>query len=347
MRAPRPILKLIGQLSMVVTPSLPASEAHESIHPGRWYDLPAVGTGPVQEHGVAATNDDLYIVGGISANVSTPVPPSRSDISAYNFNTSSWRSVTPIPLGMTHANAAAVDGKIYVLGGLTGNDYDPIWQYTADCFMYDPDTDEWAHLPSMPDYQGRGASAIGVYKSTVYLAGGMRSNYLVPGGLQDSVDIVTAYDTHTGEWTTLPSLPGRRDHVGGAVIGSTFFVVGGRDHGHDNKKNTTWAMDLNAPEDGWTAKAEMPTARAGMATGVIGRFIVTFGGEGNREDPSGVFAQAEAYDTQDDRWTELSEMLVPRHGMAAASVRDSVFIAGGGLVEGGDEPIDIFTSFTL
>ncbi|KAI1183876.1 hypothetical protein F5B17DRAFT_414360 [Nemania serpens] len=211
--------------------------------------------------------------------------------------------------------------------------------------MYDPDKNTWTTLPSMPEDQGRGASAIGVRGTTVYLAGGMRSNYLTPGGLQESVDIVTSYDTRSGEWKLLPSLPGRRDHVGGAVINSTFFVIGGRDHGHENTRNTTWAMNLNAPENGWVSRSDMPTARAGFGIGVIGQHVVTFGGEGNKVAPSGVFYQTEAYDTLRDQWTSLSPMRVPRHGMAAASVGDSIFLAGGGVVEGGETPVDFFDAF--
>lgn len=345
MKIARFILNCTWAFAATAYPLLP--QQSEWTNPGHWISLPSVGTGPVQEHGVAATSHELYVIGGIPADTTTPVPPSRRDVSVYNFKTSIWKSVAPIPLGMTHANVAAVDGKIYVLGGLTGNDHDRVWWYTAACFMYDPGTGVWTTLPPMPDAQGRGASAVGVHGAVVYLAGGMRSNYLTPGGLQDSVDIVTAYDTRTGEWKTLPSLPGKRDHVGGAVVGSAFFVIGGRDHGHENTRNTTWVMDLDEVDERWRTKSQMPTARAGMAVGVLGRYIMTFGGEGNPEHPSGVFSQVEAYDTQGDRWIRLDPMLVPRHGMAAASVDGSILIPGGGAVEGGDEPVDVFEAFML
>lgn len=345
MKAVRLILKCAWAFATTAYTLLPRQSDLTS--PGHWISFPSVGTGPVQEHGVAATDSDLYVIGGIAADTTTPVPPSRQDVSVYNFKDSIWKSAAPIPLGMTHANVAAVNGNIYVLGGLTGNDQDPVWSYTTACFIYDPSTDVWATLPPMPDAQGRGASAVGVHEWIVYLAGGMKSNYLTPGGLQDSVDIVTSYDTRTGEWRALPSLPGKRDHVGGAVVGSAFYVIGGRDHGHENTRNTTWVMDLNKIDEGWSTKSQMPTARAGMAVGVLGRHIVTFGGEGNPEDPSGVFSQVEAYDTHSDRWVHLNPMPVPRHGMAAASVHDSIVIPGGGAVEGGGRPVDVFDAFTF
>ncbi|KAI0414521.1 hypothetical protein F5X98DRAFT_389782 [Xylaria grammica] len=341
MRNTRLIFSATLVLAAAASPFL--ARGHEGDGSGRWSTLPVIGTGPVQEHAVAATSDDLYVIGGIENNVTT----SRRDVSAYNFKTSTWRSVAPIPLGLNHPNAVAVDGKIYVLGGLTGPDGEPVWRYTTACFVYDPDTDEWTTLPSMPEDQGRGASAVGVHGPIVYLAGGLRLSYLTGDVFQESVDTVTAYNTRTGEWVRLPPLPEPRDHVGGAVINSTLFVVGGRDHGYENTKHTTWAMNLHTAERGWVTKSEMPTARAGIATGVIDRYIVTFGGEGNPADPSGVFPQSEAYDTESDRWAELGSMLVPRHGMAAASVGGAIFIAGGGMIRGGAEPSDVFTSFTF
>ncbi|KAI8625835.1 hypothetical protein F5Y19DRAFT_448934 [Xylariaceae sp. FL1651] len=345
MRANRFICQLPWALIATASPLLRQSQEHSA---GRWTDLPPVGTGPVQEHGAAATSSDLYVIGGISLNASTASsPPSRYDVSAYNFKTATWRSVASLPLGLTHANAAEVDGKIYVLGGLTGDGKNALWIYTTACLVYDPKLDTWTELPPMAEDQGRGASAVGVFGTTVYLAGGLRSTHLVPGGLEETIDTVTSYDVRTGVWTTLPSLPAPRDHVAGAVVGTKFFVAGGRDHGHANFRNTTWALDLRAPEAGWAVKSEMPTARGGLASGIIGRHIVTFGGEGNAAAASGVFPQTEAYDVECDEWTKLDPMPVPRHGMTAASVRGSIFIAGGGIVEAGGEPVDIFTSFTL
>ncbi|KAI1126265.1 hypothetical protein F5Y10DRAFT_293920 [Nemania abortiva] len=145
----RLVFELLWVLGASASPPLPWAPIFSNS--SQWINLIAVGTGPVQEHGVAATSDDLYIIGGISTNATTPIPPSRRDVSAYNFKTSMWRTAAPIPVGMTHANAAAVDGKIYVLGGLTGNDHDPVWLYTTACFVYDPKIDKWTTLPSMPE----------------------------------------------------------------------------------------------------------------------------------------------------------------------------------------------------
>ncbi|KAI1771433.1 galactose oxidase [Hypoxylon cercidicola] len=316
----------------------------------RWVNLPAVGGGaPVQEQGTAATDTHIYLLGGIppDANNSQPAVPSTNRFEAYSLKERSWKSLTPIPKAFTHANAAAVNGKIYLLGGLTGDGVDKVWYSAADCFMYDIAKDEWKALAPMPHGQGRGASAVGVSGSTVYLAGGLERLEHFENGAQPSFDIVTAYDTEAGTWTTLPKLPAPRDHVGGAVIGRRFFVVGGRDNGQPNVRNTTWTLDLDAPWRGWVAHAEMPTARGGLSMGVIGDYIATFGAEGNPDPASnGVYNETEVYDMKKDRWFKLPAMPHPRHGTVAASVHGRIYIPGGGIYIGAG-PLDTFDAFEL
>ncbi|KAI1377823.1 galactose oxidase [Hypoxylon crocopeplum] len=346
MKIPKTLFTITWAVAVIASPTHPScSKAHF-----KWIDLPPIDGGvPIQEQGTAATDTHIYLLGGIrpDANNYQVAVPSTNTFKAYSFKEKSWKSLAPIPKAFTHTNAAAVNGKIYILGGLTGDGVDQIWHAAADCFVYDPADGAWTTLPPMPDGQGRGASAIGVYGSTVYLAGGMERLELFENGAQTSLDIVTAYNTKTGKWSTLPSLPAPRDHVGGAVIRNKFWVVGGRDHGQPNVRNTTWTLDLDTPSSKWVAHAEMPTARGGLSMGVIGDYIATFGGEGNPEPNSnGVYNETEVYDIKKDMWLKLPAMPRPRHGTVAASVHGRIYIPGGGISIGAG-PVATFDAFEL
>ncbi|OTA81835.1 hypothetical protein M434DRAFT_54187, partial [Hypoxylon sp. CO27-5] len=329
-------MKLLKTLSIIC--HIVITKASPTIPPcfpkSRWINLPAVGGGvPIQEHGTAATDTHMYVLGGIPPNASNDQAaiPSTNTFEAYSFREKSWKSLPRIPKAFTHINAAAVNGKIYLLGGLTGDGVDKVWRSSPDCFVYDPSKAEWTALPPMPEGQGRGASAVGISGNTVYLAGGLERLELTENGTQKSFDIVTAYDANTGMWTTLPNLPAPRDHVGGAIIDRTLYVVGGRDNGQLNVRNTTWTLDLDAPSKGWVAKAEMPTGRGGLSIGVIGNYIATFGGEGNpAPNSNGVYNETEVYDVKRDMWFKLPAMPHPRHGTVAASIHGRIYIPGGG-----------------
>lgn len=174
----------------------------------------------------------------------------------------------------------------------------------------------------------------------------MTTLQLWEGGLQGSVSTVTSYNTATDTWTTTYApLPGPRDHVAGAVLGKKFYVTGGRDHDQFNWKNNTWALDLSDVSAGWVEKANMPTARGGLASARIGKYLFTFGGEGNPNDPVNmVFDNVEVYDATKDDWRKLGPMRVPRHGTGAVAVEGKIYVPGGG-VKISASPTDAMSMF--
>ncbi|MEV0500678.1 kelch repeat-containing protein [Streptomyces spectabilis] len=304
-----------------------------------WQPLKPIGSGPRQEHAVAALGTRLYVVGGIH-----PLPDGTFEttghVEVYDTRTRRWTRAAPLPVPMNHPNLAAVDGRLYVLGGLAGG---ASWQALGDSFAYDPRTDRWARVAPLPEGTERGSAAIGVHGRYVLLAGGMRTLAPVPGGLQDTVDTVSAYDVVTGRWEALPRLPEARDHVGGAVVDGVFHVLGGRDRGQENVRGEVFALDPRGRR--WRTRASMPTPRGGIAAAAVGPVIYTFGGEGNpAEHTNGVFSETEAYDTVRDRWYILPSMPVPRHGTAAAAVSGTIHIPGGGTRLGG-APVDTHDAY--
>ncbi|KAJ2978491.1 hypothetical protein NUW58_g7477 [Xylaria curta] len=344
-----PLVIVWAMLAAVYADSLPHGPSYDNS--GRWSNLTAVGTGPVQEHGTAATTWDLYVLGGISASNSTgpgkPSFASRRDVSAYNYDTGLWRQIPDMPVALTNPNVAVVDDNVYVLGGLADNGKGPFLNYSTACFVYETLKKEWTVLQHMPDEQGRGGAAMGVHGWQIYLAGGLRSSSLAAGGPQESSNLVSVYDTLTGQWSILPPLPEPRDHAGGVLVHHKFYVVGGRYQGYGNVQDTVWVINLHHTVEGWSPKSRMPTARAGLAVGVIDHRIVAFGGEGNPAYSTGVFPQVEAYDIHYDRWTKLDDMPIPRYGMTAGSVKGAILIPGGGLVTGGAKPVALFSAFSF
>ena len=311
---------------------------------GHWTNLAPIAGGVRQEHSTVALGDDIYILGGIQLEQSANGTsfPTLSDVEVYSISQKYWRTVAPLPIPMNHANAAVVEGKIYVLGGLAAG---RVWVAFPDCYVYSPEADHWTTLAPMPVEQARGSAAMGVHGTTVYLSAGLRSLDGYPNGLQETVSTVTSYDTKSGVWKTLSDLPAPCDHAGAALIDHTMYVLGGRTHGQVNVRNTTYALDVRLPEAGWTRKADMPTARGGLATGIVGSVAYTFGGEGNPAPGSnGVYNQTEAYDTMTDTWTKLAPMPLPRHGTSATSVDGGIYIPGGSIAEGA-QPVDTLTVF--
>ncbi|MGK0358830.1 MAG: N-acetylneuraminic acid mutarotase [Bradymonadia bacterium] len=275
-----------------------------------WSDAPAVGTGAIQEIAVVALNGAIYVIGGFDAQARV-----LNRVSRFDPATGEWSAVADLPARMHHANAAVVDGRIWVLGFLGGIDFgsDPRG------YLYDPADDTWTPGPSLPEGFGRGAAGTVAIGSTIYIVGGFSSRAVYP--------FVHAYDTAAQTWTRLPDLPTERDHMAIGAIDGKIVVAGGRAGAIGSHVDRVDIFDPAVGE--WTTGAAMPTSRGGGAAAVVGGELFVIGGEGNRGAESGVFAEVEAYDLAADSWRSLDPMPNPRHGMWAASVDGRIYIPGG------------------
>lgn len=191
-------------------------------------------------------------------------------------------------------------------------------------FVYDPSTDEWTDVTPMGPNSTRGASGVAVVGDKIYIIGGFRE--------RRAVNMFSVYDTKSDEWNhSLPPVPGLpRDHLVGAAIDGNVYSVAGRDTQLLEVTDELLMYDPLAGE--WVEKSPLPTARAGIAGGVVDGRIVVVGGEGNVEFESGVFNEVEIYDPEADEWTDVGDMPVPRHGMGAVGVGGKLYVPGGATV---------------
>jgi N-acetylneuraminic acid mutarotase len=301
--------------------------------------LAPIAGGPRQEHGVAGWDNKIYVIGGMKKASNTTVDDASAEV--YNIDTNKWSSLPPLPIQVHHANVAAVDGKVYVLGALTG--LSPR-RTVKQIYRYDPSKPKrWESIGVMPAGTERGASAVAVHGSVVYIGGGLQPNGTNVVG-HFAVDTVSSYDTNSGKWTSLPKLPEARDHVGGVYIKDTFYVVGGRVGNQTSVRGTVFKLENGASS--WeTSKSQMPTPRGGISASAVGNRIYTFGGEGNVVSPKGVFSECESYDVEEDEWRKELTMKIPRHGMGAVTLEGTIYIPGGGLTNGFKEPVTVIETF--
>ncbi|KAF2667248.1 galactose oxidase [Microthyrium microscopicum] len=305
-----------------------------------WKTLAPLIGGLRQEHTVVSSGEIVYILGGYKQKT---FEETTADVEAYDTKTDTWKKLAPAPIPLHHVNVAAVDGNIYILGGMGGQTFGG--GPTGRSFRYDIAADKWTEVTPMP--YGLGSAAVGVHGKTVYLAGGIqaapKSSAKGFGSSQKIVDIVASYNTETDKWTTHPdlSLPEARDHAGGMVVDHVFYVVGGRVGTHLQNRNTVYAMNLTASAKKWVEMAPLPTARGGVAAAATGGKIYVFGGEGNPNSKNGTYPDVGIFDIAQNRSEVGTPMEYPRHGFGAAAVGDIIYLPGGGQKLGGGGFSDI------
>ena len=244
--------------------------------------------------------------------------------------TSSWIKRAPLPTPRQEVPHEALNGKIYVPGGLLS-----FGLGSNIVEVFDPSTDSWSSAPSLsvPVHH----TGLTNHKGVLYLMGGYGGSGFTPtddiyvlhphSSNWNSVGLMPikrgahviesfgdkiyvfggvtplglsngamSYDPVTKQWETLSSMPTHREHLASAVLDSLIYLVGGRDFSQTGSPGNLPSLEAYSPEtDRWYILENMPTARGGLAAAALTGQLSAFGGES-----PGVFAKSEEYDTKTD-----------------------------------------------
>jgi N-acetylneuraminic acid mutarotase len=157
---------------------------------------------------VATDGQMVYVVGGF-------IGLSRQTIDqawVYDPGDHEWSELAKPGDFRGGAAAAYLDGKVYVLGGVTDAGV------TASAEVYDPASDSWNNLPPMS--RARQDLVAFALDGNIYAAGGRDSG-------TDTTDLVEAYDPKTGKWQTVASLPTKRSDFAVTTWNDQAYVLGG------------------------------------------------------------------------------------------------------------------------
>ena len=172
----------------------------------------------------------IYVIGGATTVADSKDPyftffgPSLvlTTNEVFDPATNKWESRRPMSVARNHAYAAAVNGKIYVIGGRTGHAFILSATNTDVVEEYSPVNDMWsAPKERMPT--PRSGGAWGTDGRRIYVAGGEVTTKELVGAFR----AVEAYEPATNSWISLPPMPMPRHGIAGAVIGNEFHLVSG------------------------------------------------------------------------------------------------------------------------
>jgi len=127
-----------------------------------------------------------------------------------------WTARAPLPDPRNHLGTAVIDGRIYVVGGQTGQDQASTSRSELD--VYDPATDTWTRKASLPIPLSH-TVATPLDGRLVVMAGQTAYN-------QSSASVFL-YDPATDRWATASPLPAPRFAGVAATVGRTLFYLGG------------------------------------------------------------------------------------------------------------------------
>lgn len=303
----------LGSLAMSAALLAGCDAPGEAAPPDPGWRAAAPLPAPQQECGVVALDGRLIAVGGYDEDV-VMVPT----VVAYDPDADAWEALAPLPEPLHHPNVAVLDGVLHVAGALGSSFLDLPVHYA-----YDAAADAWETRAELPGDRAVGGAGAAVLDGRLHLVGGLHRNR--------PVALHSVYDPATDRWEALPDAPSARDHLAMGAIDGRLVVAAGRERALDA---FVAATELYDPASGWSTGAPIPTPRGGVAAAVgpDGELHV-LGGEGNGDDPSGVFPNHERYDPRADRWASEGSLRTPRHGTGAAWIGGTLWLPGGATVE--------------
>ena len=128
-----------------------------------WRELPPLPR--AADHVVAgAIGGLLYVAGGRSGGIDGH----SASLFVFDPNEMTWASLASLPTSRGGAASAVVSERLYVFGG-EGNGAHPSGVF-GQAESYDPTSDQWTSLPSMPERRhGTGAAVV---DGVIYIPGG-------------------------------------------------------------------------------------------------------------------------------------------------------------------------------
>jgi N-acetylneuraminic acid mutarotase len=245
---------------------------------------------------------------------------------------SSWTSLNAIPEDV-YDNSAATDpatGDVYSAGGYgitcPGCDsHFPTWNVLAAGYVYDPTTQQWSQIASLPQPVEAGAGAF--LDGKMFVAGGWDVN-------GNPLSSVYAYDPLGNTWSQVASLPTGVAAAAVTTLNGQLYVVGGCTTGTcDPTVSTVYRYSPAANR--WTQLASYPQQVAFLACAGINSEIVCAGGLDNLHNIES--ASTYIYDPHTNSWSQGADMPSPTWGMSYTGSGNQLQIAngvfGGGIVQ--------------
>jgi N-acetylneuraminic acid mutarotase len=179
------------------------------------------------------------LIAAMACCVVIPVPAMAEQSSQQN---GTWTVKAPASSKRTEVAAAAVGGKIYVIGGFVEPGLGNIKDFAITPLVeeYDPTTDRWT--PKVPLPVGLHHTGIGVIGDRIYVIGGFRQSLF---SVWRPVATVYAYDPVADSWTERRPMATARGALAVAAINGKLLAAGG----YDGSANSG-AVEEYDPADG-------------------------------------------------------------------------------------------------
>ncbi len=241
--------------------------AYYHLSSGRWRKLTSIPHVEQCDFGIAVLANLLYVVGGcFNQSLQEHIHPFGFQ---YDPRTDKWMTIAPMLLERCRFFLAAVDGKLYAVGGL--GEHDDQGEFVS-CECYNPATDMWESIAPLPASRMQHAGA--VWGNEIFITGGLSPS-------EFPYDTMMAYDVEHNTWTSKADLlVPRVDHSMMAHRDNVYLAGGWYEDVTGNRVISDTVDCYNCQTDQWQVLTRIPTPRYHASMVVIGDILYVVGGFG-------------------------------------------------------------------
>ncbi|MBK9249101.1 MAG: hypothetical protein IPM69_13550 [Ignavibacteria bacterium] len=228
----------------------------------------------------------LYMFGGAPGL-------SQATTGAWSLDTKTlnpqWKAIASMPVARVSAYAAAVNGKIYIIGGfyISGN----ARITTPEVLEYDPTANSYTVKSTMPlaTYGMAGA----VVANKIYVMSGIANN--------NYTNSTQVYDVAADTWANSTASTLSSIYPTASAIGNDIYLLGGQSTSYFN---TFLKGTVNGATITWKKMTNVPVAISGAASGIADGNLFVAGGS----NADGVLASTYKYNVTANKWSSSFTM---------------------------------------
>ena len=239
---------------------------------------------PAHHAALAELDGRIYVIGGfvVPRGDKQGNPPGWEPIdNVWEFDPRSdqWRALAPLPSKRGSAVAAAVNGRIYVIGGAANHPGSgetfidrtrgrpSLHRAVPTNEMYDPATNRWTARNPMPT--ARNHAAAGVVNGRIYVIGGRLGSVFM--STASNTDIVEEYDPASDQWGGIRApMPTPRSGGGWATVNGRIYVAGGEGRNYQFNAAFKAVEAYDAASNTWSILPPLQVQRHGLAGAALG-----------------------------------------------------------------------------
>jgi N-acetylneuraminic acid mutarotase len=268
-------------------------------------------------HAMIGLDGGAFVIGGINPGGDSQ----RADVLRYDPVTNLWSFRAPIPTSRGLMAAAAANGRIYVISGVSSDPENG--QFITDAVEeYDPIANVWTRKAPIPT--PRQAAVAATVDGKIYVVGG------AGGSSGEPIATVEVYDPTTDSWAIAADIPTARLGAAIGAIDGKIYVAGGglTAQGDDENPILDVLEEYDPVNNAWTTRASMPRGMLLPAYTVADRRLYVLGGA-PQTDPLIISDAVAEYDPKTDQWRSLQSMATPCVIGSATTLDDQILVTGG------------------